>query len=179
MRKIDNFDEIQEAGNSVYKPLPAGGYVAYITKVEDVPEKEYLRFEFDIMGGEFADYGLKCLERNGFTPLRFIRPYKEKSAGFFKGFIKCIEQNNPGFVWDWDEKKLLNKHFGVVLGEEEYRKQNGSIGTRLNVARTVSANDILNGKFTVPEKKRLAVEDAPPAWVGTAQNAPDDLPFDL
>jgi hypothetical protein len=176
MRKIENFEEIQETGNSEYKPLPAGGYVAYITKVEDVPEKEYLKFEFDILGGEFADYGVKCLERNGFTPLRFIRSYKDKAAGFFKGFIKCVEQNNPGFVWDWDEKKLLNKHFGVVLGEEEYRKMDGSIGTRLNVARTLPANDILNGKFKIPEKKMLVVTEEPPAFTPAPT---DDLPFDL
>ena len=176
MRKINDWEEIQETGNSEYKPLPAGGYVAYITKVEDVPEKEYLKFEFDIMGGEFADYGLKCLERNGFTPLRFIRSYKDKAAGFFKGFIKCVEQNNPGFVWDWDEKKLLNKHFGVVLGEEEYRKTDGSIGTRLNVARTLQANDILNGKFKIPDKKTLVVTDEPPAFTPAPT---DDLPFDL
>lgn len=176
MRKISNYEEIQETGNSEYKQLPAGGYVAYITKVEDVPEKEYLKFEFDILGGEYADYGAHCLERNGFTPLRFIRSYKDKAAGFFKGFIKCIEQNNPGFVWDWDENKLLKRHFGVVLGEEEYRKQDGSIGTRLTVTRTLPANDILLGKFKVPEKKTLVVTEEPPAFTPVVA---DDLPFDL
>ena len=178
MRKISDWENVEEAGSSEFKQLPAGGYVAYITKVEDVPDRKYLKFEYDILGGEYADYASKFVERHGFNPLTFIRPYSDKAVGFFKGFISLIEKENHGFVWDWNEQNLLKRHIGVVLGEAEYRKRDGSIGTRLEVTKIVPCNDILMQKFTVPEKKRLPVEDAPPAWVGAAQNA-DELPLDL
>lgn len=178
MKPVNNWNEIEETGNKEFKQLPAGGYVCYITKVEDVPEKQYLRFEFDIFEGEFQGYGADCLERNGFTPLRFIRSYKEKAAGFFKGFIRCMEESNPNTLhWDWDEKKLLNKYFGAVLGEEEYRKNDGSIGVRLNVARTVTPADIRLGRFKVPARKTLPVTDTAPAF--SPVPADSELPFDI
>lgn len=177
MKPIENFAEIEESGNAEYKPLPPGGYVCKITKVEDVPEKQYLKFEFDIAEGEFKGHGASCLERNGFTPLRFIRSYKEKAAGFFKGFIRCMEESNPNTLhWDWDENKLLNKYVGIVLGEEEYRKSDGSIGTRLNVTRTVTPVKVRAGDFRVPAKKTLPTSE--PAF--TAVTVDDsELPFDL
>ena len=178
MRPVENWNEIEETGNKEYKPLPAGGYVGYITKVEDVPEKEYLKLEFDIVEGEFMHYGSECLERNGFTPLRFIRSYKEKAAGFFKGFVRCMEESNPNTLhWDWDEKKLLNKYVGVILGEEEYRKNDGSIGVRLNVTRTVTPIDIRTGRFKVPARKTLPATDTAPAF--SPVPADSELPFDL
>lgn len=178
MREITGWNEIEESGNKEYKPLPAGGYVAYITKVEDVPEKQYLRFEFDIVEGEFQGYGADCLERNGFTPLKFIRSYKDKAAGFFKGFIRCIEESNPNnFKWDWDENRLNHKYFGAVLGEEEYRKNDGSIGVRLAVVRTVTPIDIRGGRFKVPPKKTLPVTETPPAFSPVPSDS--ELPFDL
>ena len=69
MRKPDGFDNVEAIGNNEYKRLPAGGYVARITKVTDVPEKNHLHLEFDIAEGEYMGYGAACLERNGFTPL--------------------------------------------------------------------------------------------------------------
>ena len=51
MKKID-WNNVKENGSQ----LPAGGYVCGITSVEDVPEKEYLKFEFDVAEGEYKNY---------------------------------------------------------------------------------------------------------------------------
>ena len=40
MRKPDGFDNVEAIGNSEYKRLPAGGYVARITKVTDTPDRD-------------------------------------------------------------------------------------------------------------------------------------------
>jgi len=45
---------------------------------------------------------------------------------------------------------------GVILGEEEYRKNNGEIGTRLYVNQVRSIQAIQDGTFNVPELKKLA-----------------------
>ena len=157
MKPIGNWNEIEAQGNEEYKRLVPGGYVCRITKVEDNGEKQYLYIEFDICEGEYTGHGASCLERNGFTPLRMYRSYTDKAAGMFKGFTQDVEASNSNYKWAWDEKTLVGRLIGVVLGEEEYRKQDGSIGTRFN-ARTKPVSAIRDGRFKVPEKKTLPVE---------------------
>ena len=176
MNPINNWSNIEATGNDEYKRLVPGGYVCRITKAENRPEKEYLYIEFDICEGDFEGYGASCMERNGFTPLKMYRSYTERAAGLFKGFIECINASNPAApIWDGDENKLVGKFIGVILGEEEYKKQDGSIGTRLTAVRTATPVKIRAGHFRVPEKKTLPVE-APSAFV-PVNDSTDDLPF--
>ena len=171
-----DWNSTESKGNEEYKRLVPGGYVARITKVDNNPDKCYLYIEFDIAEGEYKGYGASCLERNGFTPLRFYRSYTEKAAGMFKGFIECFNASNPNNpAWDGDENKLVGKYIGVVLGEEEYKKQDGSVGTRFNVARTVTPATIRAGSFKIPAKKTLPVEQT--ATFTPLDTADSDLPF--
>ena len=175
MNPINNWNNIEAQGNEEYKRLVPGGYVCRITKVEDHADKNYLYIEFDIADGEYTGYGSSCLERNGFTPLRMYRSYSDKAAGMFKGFIQNIEASNSNYTWEWKEQTLVGRLVGIVLGEEEYKKQDGSVGTRFN-ARDRSVASIRDGKFKVPEKKTLPVEQNTTAF--TALDDPtDDLPF--
>jgi len=170
-----NWDSVESKGNEEYKRLVPGGYVCKITKAENRPEKEYIYLEFDIYEGEFKGHGASCIERNGFTPLKMYRSYSQKAAGMFKGFIECVNESNPTQpAWDGDENKLIGKFIGVVLGEEEYRKQDGSVGTRLNVARTITPAKVRGGYFRVPDKKTLPVEQNTFSAIDTADG---DLPF--
>jgi hypothetical protein len=67
-----------------------------------------------------------------------------------------------------------------VLGEEEYRKNNGDIGVKLVVKDIKTTDQILKGEFKVPAIKKLSE-------TATATNTPepkfveigsmDDLPF--
>ena len=36
---------------------------------------------------------------------------------FSEAFITAIEKTNPGYKWDWDEKKLIGKNVIAVFGE--------------------------------------------------------------
>ena len=176
MKPINGWNEIEAQGNDEYKRLVPGGYVCRITKVEDNQDKSYLYIEFDIAEGEFMNYGQSCLERNGFTPLRMYRSYTEKAAGMFKGFIQDVEaSNSPHYHWDWKEHSLVGRVIGVVLGEEEYRKTNGEVGTRFNV-RTKTSAAIRDGKFKVPEKKTLPVEQ-PTTTFTPLDDSDGELPF--
>ena len=170
-----NWDSVESKGNEEYKRLVPGGYVCKITKAENRPEKEYIYLEFDIYEGEFKGHGASCIERNGFTPLKMYRSYSQKAAGMFKGFIECVNESNPTQpAWDGDENKLIGKFIGVVLGEEEYKKQDGSVGTSLNVARTITPAKVRGGYFRVPDKKTLPVEQNTFSAIDTADG---DLPF--
>lgn len=174
MKPIGNWNEIEAQGNEEHKRLVPGGYVCRITNVTDNPDKQYLYIEFDIAEGEYMGYAASCMERNGFTPLRMYRSYTDKAAGMFKGFVQDVEASNAHYKWEWDERSLIGRMIGVVIGEEEYKKQDGSIGTRFN-ARTKTVVAIRDGKFKVPEKKLLPVENTAPTFVPADDDS--DLPF--
>lgn len=153
MKEI-NWSEVSEAAE--FARVAPGGYVCKITAVEDVPDKEYLRIEFDIAEGDFKDYYKGLYLAKAFWGGVLIRSYKEAARPFFKGFITSVAESNSGFKFDNDEKKFVGKLVGIVLGEEEYRKNDGTNGTRLRAVTTRSAKAIRDKDFTVPDKKPLA-----------------------
>lgn len=183
MRAINNFENIQATSGDFEKPS-AGGYIIGIVGVEDVPmnaetgKGDYLKISYDIAEGKFKYYYTELLHKFGgdyFT--NFIRSYKDSAAGMFKHFINCIEESNAGYKWNWDEKSLQGRHLGVVLGEEEYRKKDGSIGVKLYVKDVKTVEQIKNGEFKVPEIKRLKIEENPISSKFEELSSGEDLPF--
>lgn len=181
MRQIDNWDDIQEAAGDFERPAP-GGYIARIVNVEDVEEKEYLRIEWEFEEGTYKGDNTATYNRAGFWPLTLIRSYKEKALGFFKAFKTSVEASNPRYVFSTrNVHSLESKLMGVVLGEEEYLKKDGTIGTRTYVYQARSVDAIRKGDFKVPELKRLPNQPtARPAYTpGAFEPLPDDgdIPF--
>ena len=131
MRQIENWDEIQEA-SEFERPAP-GGYIARIVTVEDEEEKEYLRIEWDFEEGAYKGDNAATFNRAGFWPNALIRSYKKTAERFFKAFITSVEVSNPRYRFDPKNPKphdLEGKRMGVVLGEEEYIKKDGTTGVR-------------------------------------------------
>lgn len=159
MKAINNFDKIQESGS--FEKLPVGGYIIKILAVDDVPEKEYLKIFFDINDGEKKGFFQKAFKEDTRAEKKwpnagsFIRSYKEKTLPMFKGFTNAIENSNKGYKWNFDEKSLVNKVVGVVIGEEQYLNQKGQVRTRTYVSAVRSVDTIKKGEFTVPELKKL------------------------
>ncbi len=160
MKKIDNFDKIQENGGG-FKRIPDGAYIVGIKKVTDNPEKKYLRLELDVCKGEYKNWYQKLYDadkretkywpRDGVL----VRSYSDKALPFFKGFITSVTKSNKNFNWEWDEQKLVNKVFGVVIGTEEYKRQNGGIGKRPYIASVHSVETIEKGEYEIPALKEL------------------------
>lgn len=170
MKKLDGYEQA-EARTGEYEQLPVGGYVCKILQVKaEEPEpdagKSYdvlLRIGFDIVEGEHAGYFKRQFERkvalnpNAKWPGMYYQTAKGgEAAGYFKGFITAIEQSNPGYKWDWDERKLKGKLFGGVFGEEEYVGNDGNIRASVKCVWVRSADKIRNGDFTIPEKKTVS-----------------------
>jgi hypothetical protein len=176
--------------------LTPGGYVCGILRAVDVPEKQYLRIEYDIAEGEFKNYyrdmknrlKLEDWPRGGVL----YRSYKDKALGMFKGFVTAVEASNNGYHFNNDEATLARKYIGMVFGLEEYLNQRGEVKTRLYVAQCRSTKIIHDGKFEVPQLKKLAANAAPayaqaatpivdaPAYGGDSPyiiTDADDLPF--
>lgn len=153
--KVHNWDEIQEV-KEFERPKP-GGYVAVICAVEDNEEREYLSIEWDFSDGPYKGANADTFNRAGFWPTRLFRSYKESALGFFKAFKTCLEVSNPGYRFREDRLwELEGKRLGVVLGEEEYLKSTGAVGTRLYVAQTRSVKAIGEGDYRVPDRKTLS-----------------------
>ena len=186
MKPINNFETVQANTGEFNRPK-AGGYICVITLADDVPmnaqtgKGDYIKLEYDIADGEFKNYYTTQYEKFGgsFWSARFIRSYKEKALGMFKHFINCIEESNIGYKWNWDEITLQGKFIGLVIGEEEYQKNDGTIGTRMYVKDIKTVEQIKHGDFKVPELKKLDGVSAPTSVpVGdVADDTDDELPF--
>lgn len=176
MRQIDNWDDIQEATGDFERPAP-GGYIARIVNVKDVEEKEYLRIEWEFEEGAYKGDNAATYNRANFWPLPLIRSYKEKALGFFKAFKTSVEVSNPRYVFSTQNVHTLEgKLMGVVLGEEEYLKKDGTIGIRTYVYQVRSVEAIRKGDFKVPELKKLP--NQPTTRSGYTPGAFEPLPDD-
>lgn len=179
MKPIAGYDLINEAGE--FKRLPAGIYGVKITNVIDNPEKEYLEVYCDITKGEYAGYFKKMVDAGLQDASRSFRSYKQTALAFFKAFISAVEKTNPGYQWDWDEKKLIGKNVIAVVGEEEYRAQDGTVKTGIKVVEFRSLEAYQQGKIKVPEIKRLPVQEQPvpvqAEHTETIDITDDELPF--
>lgn len=152
MKRI-NWNEVEEVKE--YERPSAGGYVCRITAVHDEAEKEYLKVEYDIAEGEHAGYFRRLYENRGFWAGSFLKSYKEKALPFFKGFLTAVAKSNPGFQFEDDENRLRGMLIGLVLGEEEYRGNDGTVKKRLYVDQIRSVNGIRGGEWELPDLKRL------------------------
>ena len=168
--KKQNWDNVQEAAE-FERPTP-GAYIARIVNVEDTEEKEYLKIEYDFAEGNFKGYYAELYKSKGFWGGSFIRSYKEKALPFFKQFKTCLEVSNRGYFFDEDNlSAMCGRLIGIVLGEEEYCKNDGGVGTRLYVAQIRSVKAIETGDFKVPDLKKLAPIGTAPAAVASGYGA--------
>ncbi|MEE0839049.1 MAG: hypothetical protein U0L72_00670 [Acutalibacteraceae bacterium] len=179
MQNID-WNNVQEATSG--GKLPAGGYVCGITAVEDVPNMEYLKFEFDIAEGEYKNTYRELYDARGFWAGKFIKSYKESARGYFKKMLTAFEKSNKGFTFNNDEKTLKRKYIGLVIGYEEYVGNDGTTKERLRVADFLPVEDIRSGNFTIPELKKLSsnstgTQNSTNGFTDVGAVEDDDLPF--
>lgn len=159
MKKINDWENIKESSD--FKRLEAGAYVCAIKAVEDVPEKEYLKIYFDIVKGDDKGYFQKLYDSDTRKEKKWpiagtlIRSYKESVLSMFKGFITAVEKSNKNYKWDFNEKSLIKKYIGLIIGDEEYLTQKGAKRVRNYVASVRSLEAIEKGDFTIPALKEL------------------------
>lgn len=149
MEKINNWDDIEAMGMDDFKSLPAGAYECKVVNaceyVSDSTGNKSLKIMVDIATGEYKDYFQQRYDNNDNADRKWDNNackylgLGETGLPFLKGFITSIENSNPGYKWDWDEKKLIDKKICGVFSTEEYKKQDGSVGVkvRLNQFRSL------------------------------------------
>lgn len=176
MRKID-WNSIQERQEGEFNSPAPGGYIAVIRRQSDNEAKEYLEICWDFAEGDFKGYNQDTFDRAQFWPTRLFRSYKQTALPFFKAFKTALEESNPGYQFQEDNlQALIGKYLGVVLGEEEYIKNDGTVGTRMYVAQVRSGQAIRAGDFKVPELKRVQ-KPKEPEFKHVDDIKDEELPF--
>lgn len=145
--------------------LPAGGYICKILKAWCETTRsgaEKLVLALEIAEGEFAGYAKKQYERrksnnpNATWPCIYdVFTLRDGETNpYFKGMLKCVEESNAGYKWNWQEATLANRLVGMIFREEEFLAQDGSVKTTVRPAFARSVERIRNG-VDVPEIKRV------------------------
>lgn len=156
MKNID-WDRVEGRQEGEFISPAPSGYIAMICTVEDREDKEYLEIWWDFAEGPFQGTNGDTFQRAGFWPTRLFKSYKETAWPYFKAFKTAVEESNRGYRFSCEDVRgLINKKVGVVLGEEEYEKNDGSIGKRLYVYQTRSVDSIRKGDYKTPDLKTLS-----------------------
>lgn len=180
MKRISNWENIKE--NNGFEKLPVGGYIVKILNVQDVPEKEYLKVSFDIADGEHKGFFKKQYDEDTRQDKKwpnagsFVRSYKSTAESMFKGFCNAVENSNKSYTFDFEEKSLVGKQVGIIVGLEEYVNQKGAVRERTYVSAVRSVDTIKKGDFKVPELKKLDPSKVTSTTTKTSQ--PFQNPFD-
>lgn len=197
MEKINNWEEIEAKGINDFVRLVAGGYEGIIKNAEEYTSEsgnKSLKVECDICSGTYKDYFQKNYDNNTNSDKKWDNNSTkyiglgEASLPFFKGFITAIENSNPSYKWNWNEKELIGKKIGLVYKWEEYEKQDGvkAIKAKLNGFRSIDKLDeitnidnvkLLNGTYmTIDDYNEKNKENKENSGIQVIVND-DDLPF--
>lgn len=162
--------------------LPAGCYVCVILGVKQEENRGHDRFvmQFDIAEGEQKDFYqkqhrmAKRMDQNA----KYRGEHRQNMDGqglpFFKGLITSIERSNAGFIFPFgqngNERTLVGKKFGAVMGREEFLTSDGKKRMATKIVQIRSIEGLKDAK--VPEDKLLEGDAGGPA--GTSQYGPAD-----
>jgi hypothetical protein len=154
--------ESKKTGGFVELP-PVGAYVAEIQAVRTDNQFDHVVVELkmEIIEGEYKNRFTEVWkdqdERFGNATykgvFRLVAPNEgdedwRRSA--FEGNLWCVEQSNPGYAWDWDEKKLKGKKVGISIRKRLYtgkdRDGNPVDRTTYEIGRFETIDDVRNGK---------------------------------
>jgi hypothetical protein len=180
MKRVD-MTEVKEAGS--FERPEAGAYACVIRKVEDFPQKEYLKVTYDIAAGKFEGYydQMRADHPDWAWAGAYTKSYKTRALPMFKRFCSAVSKSNGAFVFDGstvnaDERTLIGKRIGIVLQEEEYYSDSGEKRTRLIVNKEFPIDKLAEQKVPAP---KLLPEDPKGAesFVAVASGTAEEIPF--
>lgn len=195
MRRYSNYGEARAMTGS--RALAAGGYVLGIISAQEKISnsgKPMLALQIDIAEGEERGYFTDLAQSNSNgkwpgTGIYYIMlpedpnvPADDQTLRRLKGIIAAIEESNPGYTWNWDERTLRGKKIGSLWRREEFITQQGNSAWSTKCCVLLPVDKIRSGEFQVPKDKPLAESAArsnnagfTPIDPGTVTD--DDLPF--
>lgn len=149
--------------------LPAGGYIARITKayIKEQSWGKQLVIEFDICEGEYIGFFQRDADNNQFEPgkwrgvFRLTIPKGDElddrdvaNQKKFNNLIYALEDSNRGYRFDGDELMMRGKVIGVIFGNKQW-EMNGNTGWSTQCFGVDSAANIREGSYTMPKDRPL------------------------
>ena len=165
LKRPENWDKVEGIEFGDYESLELGGHEVIIKNAYEYTGRTgntSLKIEVDIAGDDKqAGFFQKQYDNNNNADktwpagaCKYISLREEENClKMFKGFTTSVEKSNPGYIWNFDEKTLINKKLCGVFGLEQYEKQDGTTGfaTRLTQFRSL---DKLN-EVKIPKVRLL------------------------
>ena len=191
MKKPDNYDNIEPINNGGFEQLPPGAYNCIIKAAYEIKSqsgKTMLQLLLDVADGEYKDYFFNQFNSMGkkYGDVKWRGTYNQltegDSLGYFKGLIQDIQDSNPGYIFNFDEKTLTGKKIGGVFGREQYKNNLGELKFAIKCFYCTNISKI---KDIQPPKDKLLEQNktvnsygGTPASDGmTPLNVESDLPF--
>lgn len=169
IKKPEGYDQAQ-AYTGEFASLPAGCYVCVIKQVSQTETQSHrpqLAVLFDIAEGDQKGFYQSQYDnaRKTGTDVKWKGVHKQimdgSSLPFFKGLMTSIEKSNPGYTFQWgvegNERTLVGKKFGAVMGREEFLTQKGERRFATKVVQIRSLDGLKEAE--VPEDKLLTDAD--------------------
>lgn len=164
MEKPKNWDSVQ-ANTGDYESLKLGAHEVVIKNAYEytgMTGNTSLKIEVDIDGkDEQKGFYQKQYDNNTNSDkkwpnasCKYISLREDDTClALYKGFTTIIENSNPGYTWNFDEKTLIGKKLCGVYGLEEYEDNEGNIRTATKLVQFRSLDKLNNIK--IPRVKLL------------------------
>ena len=189
----NDYDSARSYDGKGFDALPAGGHICKIIGARATQSRngnDMLEIAFDIAEGSEHDGRfkrrfdyLRKQNPNAKWPnagmFRVVTAFNGQTNSFFKGFLTAVEESNAGYSFKaagCNEETLKGKMVGFNFGEEEYRRNDGKVGTGVKAAYAVSVQRVLEG-IEPPAKKALRADSAAPAMPQGFTETEEPLPF--
>lgn len=165
--KTANRDNAQKKGG--FEQLPKGAYVLKFMAVKEVPNNSgkgsHVSIAFDIAEGEYKGFYQQQFDANtnedkkwpGDAIFNLNVPSEDSSDWMVKNwdtFWTDVEDSNPGYLFNGDEKKIP----GLIVGGKmriEQHEYNGNIYDHTRLCWTCPAQDVREGKAGRLPKDKL------------------------
>ena len=193
MRAYNGFKAEKASGARAI--LPAGAYVCKVlsAKEETTDWGNRLVLAIDVDEGEYAGFFRRDYDSNDHEDKKWRGTYRlsipaddgsEQDAWkkrAFNNFIYAVQESNPGYGWNWDEKALKGKKLGVLYRDKEW-EMNGNTGWTTEAAGSASVEDVRAGNVKPlkprPLKNRPDTQTASSSsGFAELESSEDELPF--
>jgi hypothetical protein len=111
----------------------------------EITEGEYKNRFHEVYEDQKERFGDNVKYKGIFRLVPYMEGDEDWRRKVFEENLWAVEQSNPGYKWDWDEKKLKGKKVGISIRKRLYT-YNGKDRETTEIGRLESIEEIKAGK---------------------------------